>query len=79
MNTASNQVFSFFLALNQAAVSINLATPNWLDVGGALIVAPGTVGYVCGSAVLTTLAAAIASILPARRAARVDPVEAIGQ
>jgi lipoprotein-releasing system permease protein len=29
--------------------------------------------------VLTTLAAAIASILPAQRAARVDPVEAIGQ
>lgn len=27
---------------------------------------------------LTTLAAALASILPARRAARIDPVEAIG-
>ena len=29
--------------------------------------------------VLTTLAAAISSIIPARRAARIDPVEAIGQ
>ena len=27
---------------------------------------------------LTTLAAALASILPARQAARIDPVEAIG-
>jgi lipoprotein-releasing system permease protein len=28
--------------------------------------------------VLTTIAAALASVLPARRAARIDPVEAIG-
>ena len=48
-------IFLPLIALNQAAVSINLATPNWLDLGGALIVGPGTVGYVCGSAVLTTL------------------------
>ena len=48
-------IFLPLLALNQAAVSINLATPNWLDVGGSVIVAPGTVGYICGSAVLTTL------------------------
>lgn len=42
-------------AISQGAVTINAVTANWTDVGGALVVGPGNVGYVCGSAVLTAL------------------------
>lgn len=46
--------------------------------GGSLPIDVAQGGFLL-AVVLTTLAAAIASILPARRAAKVDPVEAIGQ
>ena len=45
---------------------------------GSLPIDVGQGGFVI-AVLLTTLAAALASIIPARRAARVDPVEAIGQ
>jgi hypothetical protein len=40
-------------ALTQGAITINALSQNWIDINGALVVGPGTVGYVCGSAVLT--------------------------
>jgi lipoprotein-releasing system permease protein len=46
--------------------------------GGGLPIDVGQGGFVI-AVVLTTLASALASIIPARRAARLDPVEAIGQ
>ena len=45
---------------------------------GGLPIDVGQGGFVI-AVVLTTLASALASIIPARRAARLDPVEAIGQ
>ena len=45
---------------------------------GSLPIDVGQGGFLTAF-ILTTLAAALASIIPARRAARVDPVEAIGQ
>jgi lipoprotein-releasing system permease protein len=45
---------------------------------GSLPIDVGQGGFLAAF-LLTTLAAALASIIPARRAARVDPVEAIGQ
>ena len=46
--------------------------------GAALPIAPERGGYVA-ALVLTTLGAVVASILPARSAAKVDPLEAIQQ
>ena len=48
-------IFLPLVAVNTGAVSVNGVSANWLDLGGALIVGPGTVGYVCGSALLSTL------------------------
>ena len=48
-------IFLPLIAVNTGAVSVNGVGTNWLDIGGALIVGPGTVGYVCGSATLSTL------------------------
>ena len=48
-------IFLPLVAVNTGAVSVNGVSANWLDIGGALIVGPGTVGYVCGSALLSTL------------------------
>ena len=41
------------ISLTQAAITLNALSTNWIDVGGALVVGPGNVGYLCGSAVLT--------------------------
>ena len=49
-------IFLPLIAINTGATSITDVAANWVDVGGAVIVGPGTVGYVCGSATLTTLA-----------------------
>ena len=46
-------IFWPLTALTQGAVTINALTQNWINVDGALVVAPGTMGCVCGSAVLT--------------------------
>ncbi len=48
-------IFLPLVAVNTGAVSVNGVSTNWLDVGGALIVGPGTVGYLCGSATLSTM------------------------
>jgi hypothetical protein len=48
-------IFMPLIAVNTGAVSVNGISQNWLDVGGALIVGPGTVGYICGSATLSTM------------------------
>jgi hypothetical protein len=38
-----------------AAITVgNTVTATWADVGGLIVVAPGTVGYVCSDATLTT-------------------------
>jgi hypothetical protein len=42
------------IAVSTAAITVNILGTNWLDVGGGLIVAPGTVGYVCASATLSS-------------------------
>ncbi len=46
-------IFWPLTALSKAAITINALTQNWIDIGGALIVGPGNMGCVCGSAVLT--------------------------
>lgn len=42
------------IAASTAAISVNILSTNWFDVGGSVIVGPGTVGYVCGSATLSS-------------------------
>ena len=42
------------IAVNTGAISVTAVGTTWLDVGGAVIVGPGTVGYVCSSATLST-------------------------
>lgn len=46
-------IFWPLTALTQGAITINALTQNWIEVSGALVVGPGTMGCVCGSAVLT--------------------------
>lgn len=48
-------IFLPLIAVNTGAVSVNGVSQNWLDIGGAVVVGPGTVGYVCGSATLSTM------------------------
>jgi len=55
-------IFMPLIAINTAATSVTAVSTNWLDIGGALIIAPGNVGYICGSAVLTTLVLHVAII-----------------
>ncbi len=42
------------IAVNTGAISKTAVATSWFDVGGAVIVGPGTVGYVCSSATLST-------------------------
>ncbi len=42
------------IAVSTAAISVSIPSATWLDVGGSVIVGPGTVGYICGSATLST-------------------------
>ena len=42
------------IAVNTGAISVTAVGTTWADVGGSLIVSPGTVGYVCSSATLST-------------------------
>jgi hypothetical protein len=42
------------IAVNTGAISVTAIATSWMDVGGSVIVGPGTVGYVCGSATLST-------------------------
>ncbi len=46
-------IFWPLTALTQAAVTLNALSQNWIPIDGSLIVGPGTMGCVCGSAVLT--------------------------
>ena len=41
------------ISVNTGAITTGALTQNWVDVGGAFIVTPGTVGYICGNATLT--------------------------
>lgn len=41
------------VAVNTGAITTGVLTNNWIDIGGAFQVAPGTIGYVCGNATLT--------------------------
>jgi len=41
------------VAVNTGAITTGALTSNFIDLGGALQVSPGTVGYVCGNATLT--------------------------
>lgn len=41
------------LAVNTGAITTGALTASYFDVGGAFIVPPGNVGYVCGNATLT--------------------------
>jgi hypothetical protein len=53
-------IFFPLTGVNTGAVSINAVDHNWTDVGGALVVGPGNVGSICGSAVMTSLVTTIA-------------------
>jgi hypothetical protein len=46
--------FMPLIAVNTGAISVTAIATSWMDVGAGLIVGPGTVGYVCGSATLST-------------------------
>jgi len=46
-------IFFPLIAVNTGAITTGALTSNYVDVGGAFIVAPGNVGYVCASATLT--------------------------
>ncbi len=50
------------IAVNTGAISVTAVGTTWFDVGGSLIVSPGTVGYVCSSATLSTGVAFISLI-----------------
>jgi hypothetical protein len=41
------------VAVNTGAITTGALTQCFVDVGGAFIVAPGNVGYICGNATLT--------------------------
>lgn len=41
------------VAVNTGAITTGALTTNIVDVGGALQVAPGSIGYICGNATLT--------------------------
>lgn len=41
------------VAVNTGAITTGALTNNYIDVGGAFIVGPGNVGYICGNATLT--------------------------
>lgn len=41
------------VAVNTGAITTQVVANPWIDLGGGLIVGPGSVGYVCGSATLT--------------------------
>jgi hypothetical protein len=46
-------IFLPLIGVNTGAITTGVLNSSWCDVGGALIVGPGNVGYVCGSATLT--------------------------
>lgn len=47
-------VFLPLIAVNTSATSVLGLDRNFVDVGGSAIIGPGNVGYVCGSATLST-------------------------
>lgn len=47
-------IFSPLISVNTAAVTLQGINQSFVDVGGAYVVGPGNVGYVCASATLTT-------------------------
>lgn len=52
--TAPVPVFLPLIGVNTGAITTQAVSATFVDVGGALIVGPGNVGYVCASATLTT-------------------------
>ncbi len=50
------------IAVSTAAVSVNIMGTNWIDVGGGVVVGPGTVGYLCASATMTSMVTTIGII-----------------
>lgn len=51
--TAPVPVFLPLTGVNTGAVTTQALSSSWVDIGGALIIGPGNVGYVCASATLT--------------------------
>lgn len=45
-------IFLPLTGVNTGAITTQAVSSSWVDVGGALIVGPGNVGYVCASATL---------------------------
>lgn len=43
-------IFLGFIGVNSGAITTQAVGPNYVDIGGSLIVGPGNVGYVCASA-----------------------------
>ena len=46
-------IFAPLISVNTGAVTVQNITTSFVDCGGAFVVGPGTVGYVCSSATLT--------------------------
>lgn len=46
-------IFLPLTGVNTGAVTTQALSSSWVDIGGALIIGPGNVGYVCASATLT--------------------------
>lgn len=46
-------IFLPLIGVNTGAITTQALTSSYVDVGGALIIGPGNVGYICASATLT--------------------------
>lgn len=46
-------IFLPLVGVNTGAITTQALTASYVDVGGALIIGPGNVGYICGSTTLT--------------------------
>lgn len=56
-------IFLPLIGVAGAAITVgNTVTSTWADVGGLVVVAPGTAGYVCASATLTAAVMTIAIV-----------------
>ena len=51
---APTPIFLPLLAVNTGAITTGVITQSWVDVGGAVVVGPGGIGYVCASATMTS-------------------------
>jgi hypothetical protein len=51
---APTPIFWPLIGVNTGGITTGMISNSWVEVGGAVVVAPGGIGYVCGSATLST-------------------------